>query len=300
MITDIIRIFKNSLDKSKLEWIIYLFIALILNFNFFIDLGLQDDHKPFNDDFKIARLIDYHSLKIITGGIILIFPIIYKLIFEVLPIKGIGIWIKEARKKEKIQSEIRNTKKTEINVKRTDIPVLENKPSSKLDYMEQLAENAEKFAKKLFLRSGVYLLIGSMIALIGITYFSLQRFDILENEKTTEIFLSYLPRFGALFFIEFIAFFFLKQYRVTMEDYKYYETIKRQYEYNLFKLKFLLQENENKTEITDKILNSLDFELIPNKLSSNQSTEYLESKKYSNEELKIFEKIIENIKPTKN
>jgi hypothetical protein len=300
MIQDITRIFKGSLEKANLEWIIYFFLAIVLNFSFFIYLGLQDDHKPLDDDFKIARLIDYHSVKIITAGIILIFPIIYKLIFEVLPIKGIGIWFKETRKKEKIQSENRNTKNSEKENKEVNTPKLESIPVSKLEYMEQLAQNAEKFARKLFLRSGVYLLIGSMIALIGITYFSIQRFDVSENEKTTEIFLLYLPRFGALFFTEFIAFFFLKQYRITMEDYKYYETIKRQYEYNLFKLKFLLQESEVKTEIIDKIFNSLDFELMPNKLLPNQSTESLESRKYSNEELKIFEKIIENIKPTKN
>ena len=289
--------FSDSLKRTNSEWIIYFFLAFVLNFSLFTDYGLKDDHNY--GQFNIAKLINYYSIRIITGGIILVFPIVYKLIFGVLPIKGIGIWLKESRLKGKKQNESEKTKKNIEKDQENNIPLVEREPIFELEYMELLAQNAEKFAKKLFLRSGVYLLIGSMIALIGITYFSLQGYGISGNGETIEKFLLYLPKFGALFFIEFIAFFFLKQYRITMEDYNYYETIKRQYEYNLFKLKFFREENEIKTEITDKIFKSLDFELMPNKLDSNQSTESLESRKYTNEELKIFEKIIENISPAK-
>ena len=41
------------------------------------------------------------------------------------------------------------------------------------------------------------------------------------------------PRFGILFFIELIAFFFLRQYKAAMEEFRYYEAIKRQREETL-------------------------------------------------------------------
>ncbi len=36
-----------------------------------------------------------------------------------------------------------------------------------------------------------------------------------------------LPGFGILFFIEFVAFFFLRQYRSALDEFRYYDAIRR-------------------------------------------------------------------------
>jgi hypothetical protein len=51
--------------------------------------------------------------------------------------------------------------------------------------------------------------------------------------KTTEVLFFFGSRFGVLFFIEFVAFFFLRQYRATMDEFRYYETAQRNREDNL-------------------------------------------------------------------
>jgi hypothetical protein len=51
-----------------------------------------------------------------------------------------------------------------------------------------------------------------------------------------------LPRFGILFFIETIAFFFLRQYRTAMDEYRYFEAIKRKREENFVLLCLLASE----------------------------------------------------------
>lgn len=70
-------------------------------------------------------------------------------------------------------------------------------------------------------------------------------------------FLEYLPRFGILFFIEYIAFFFLKQYRILMEEYRYYESIKRQRQ-DVLSVYLLIQEYNDNPEILNIIIDYID------------------------------------------
>lgn len=95
-------------------------------------------------------------------------------------------------------------------------------------------------AERLFSQSRIYLLFGCLIAIAGVSIFFYAKNSSIGNTSFQEMFngefvsilgfklFEYLPRFGVLFFIEYIAFFFLKQYRILMEEYRYYEAIKRE------------------------------------------------------------------------
>lgn len=113
-----------------------------------------------------------------------------------------------------------------------------------LDVQMLLSHNIQESkinAERLFSQSRIYLLFGCLIAMAGVSIFFYAKNNYIDNAMFLEMFnkgeslsilglkiFEYLPRFGVLFFIEYIAFFFLKQYRILMEEYRYYEAIKRE------------------------------------------------------------------------
>lgn len=78
-----------------------------------------------------------------------------------------------------------------------------------------------------------------------------------EATDLTSRLLQILPRFGVLFFIEYIAFFFLKQYRILMEEYRYYEAIKRERQ-DILSVYLLVKEYNDKPEIQKTIIDYID------------------------------------------
>ena len=81
----------------------------------------------------------------------------------------------------------------------------------------------------------LYLLLGISMVIAGVSVFVAPIFPSYEPElRFIDNVFIYIPRFGVLFFIEFIAFYFLKQYRLNMEDYRYYESVIRNMEESLF------------------------------------------------------------------
>lgn len=154
------------------------------------------------------------------------------------------------------------------------------------DYISRVLSNSEKLviqslmshyiqeskanSERLFSQSRTYLLLGCIIAISGVCVF----FFLNDSESINNIkdlcqnnnslfniliwrFLSILPRFGVLFFIEYIAFFFLKQYRILMEEYRYYESIKRERQ-DLLTAYLSIKEIEDKKEASDLLLKFMD------------------------------------------
>ena len=85
----------------------------------------------------------------------------------------------------------------------------------------------KEFSERIFNRSGVYLLLGSVIAIVGVVFFSMDRISFPGGIDLAAAIMWILPHFGVLFFIELIAFFFLRQYRAALDEYRYYERILR-------------------------------------------------------------------------
>lgn len=171
--------------------------------------------------------------------------------------------------------------------------------SEKEDYSEidggiglltQLVRNAEDLSNKIYKRSGVYLMFGVLIAFSGILYFSFQSASTSKDQDLYSIFLDLLPRFGILFFIEFIAFFFLKQYRAAMDEFRYYDSIKRNRESQL--ALYMIASCDFKETDFAAVVNKMNFFDRVGVLSQGESTEMLEASKINRNEFEAIKEII--------
>lgn len=238
----------------------------------------------------------------VLAGIALgIFPIVYFLIFSKLPIES----LREKRKNDKYIKHIKTIEEIEAlsegdNVSEayeTDFEKIIKNIDSKL-LMEQHSEASKSLSEKIYNRSGVYLLIGVLIAFMGMIFFYTQTIFLKEVVNINTLLFLMLPKSGVLIFIELIAFFFLKQYRASMEEFRYYEEIKRIREDNLA---IVLLANELKADKVDfkTLVEKCNFGKRVGILSKGETTEHVESKKLEKDELEILDKIIGIINKSK-
>lgn len=137
------------------------------------------------------------------------------------------------------------------------IPDSEPKQPVEKQLINNISES-KKNAERLFSRSGNCLLVGCVISILGVFVFYLLNMQ--ASQEATDLtsrLLQILPRFGVLFFIEYIAFFFLKQYRILMEEYRYYEAIKRERQ-DILSVYLLIKEYNDKPEIQKTIIDYID------------------------------------------
>ena len=78
-----------------------------------------------------------------------------------------------------------------------------------------------------------------------------------------------------------------------MDDFRYYEAIKRSREETLAVIKLLAISDESRDYLT--ILESLNFSSAVGKLEAGQTTEFIETQKYAKNEMELFAKIVEAI-----
>lgn len=110
--------------------------------------------------------------------------------------------------------------------------------------------------------------------------------------------IDYLPRFGALLLVEFVAFFFLKQYRVMLEEYRYYESLKRKRQDDL-SFALFLEFNKDNHELI-KIFSQRFSDIVPHKLAKDETTQVLETQKILNQEMDLIGKLTDLIKSIRN
>lgn len=238
----------------------------------------------------------------VLAGIALgIFPIVYFLIFSKLPIES----LRDKRKKAQHMKQIKTMEEIEAlseddDFSDTDGTVLDKivgDINCKL-LLEQHSDASKTLSEKIYNRSGVYLLIGVLIAFMGMIFFYTQTLFLKEVVNINTLLYLMLPKSGVLIFIELIAFFFLKQYRASMEEFRYYEEIKRVREDNLA---IVLLANELKTDKIDfkTLIEKCNFGKRVGILSKGETTEHIESKKLEKDELEILDKILGIINKSK-
>ena len=166
---------------------------------------------------------------------------------------------------------------------------------------KQLISNIEESkvnAERLFKRSNYSLIVGGTIAISGVLIFYILNLNT-DYNKFTDLFhfLGLIPRFGILFFIEYVAFFFLKQYRVLMEEYRYYEAIKRDRQ-NLLSLYYLVDKYKDEKDILELINTYFDKHAaeIPRYSGDNR----VKMEKSLNEDMDLISKIIKMIQVIKS
>lgn len=165
---------------------------------------------------------------------------------------------------------------------------------------KQLIDNIEESkinAERLFKRSSYNLIIGGAIAISGVLMFYILNLNTDYNKFTELIhFCGLIPRFGILFFIEYVAFFFLKQYRVLMEEYRYYEAIKRDRQ-NLLSIYYLVDKYKDEKDILELMNNYIDKHSV--EIPKYSGDNRIKMEKSLNEDMDIVSKITKLIQVIK-
>ena len=239
---------------------------------------------------------------ILLGIVAVLFPILFHLIFGALPFETLQRKIKK-QSTSNIYVENINVGESNKNIspsfedgieKTIKKEKFEAEPEELLNI---LALESNDLSRKIYNRSGVYLLIGVLIAFVGLAFFYTQTIELREIKEISNLVMLILPRFGILFFIEFIAFFFLKQYQSSMDEFRYYEEVKRCREDNLALVK-LASKDWKGIEFL-QLISMCNYNKKPGVISKDETTEILESKKLQKDEYEILLKLAELIKPLK-
>jgi hypothetical protein len=223
-----------------------------------------------------------------------IFPILFKLIFGKLPIE----MLRERGKTPSKSSTNVTGDNIVVNVINGTDDGVSNKNDVNEDYPMFCINQSSTLCERIFTRSGVYLLVGCLIAFIGIGIFYSPLFSVTKSPDLRQRMLDYLPRVSALFFIEFIAFFFLKQYKIMMDEYRYYEAVKRKRQDNYNLIAFIAK-NYAQPELVKMVTENMQQSYI-NKLANGETTEILETQKIANEEFNIIDKLTALVKEFKS
>jgi hypothetical protein len=167
---------------------------------------------------------------------------------------------------------------------------------SSLDPRQLMAlygESTSKLAERIFSRSNAHLFAGGVIASIGIGVFLYRSSQISSTTEWKVIIPVLAPGFGILFFIELVAFFFLRQYRSAMDDFRYFDAVRRSREESLVILK-MFAENPN-TVATQDVLAAMSIYSSAGKLGKDETTEIIEARKMQRDEALVFEKLAETV-----
>jgi hypothetical protein len=153
------------------------------------------------------------------------------------------------------------------------------------------AEESSQLARRVYSRAGVYLMVGVLIAIGGLGFFYVRSINLPPEKDLIDRALSLLPGFGVLFFIEFVALFFLRQHRAAMDDFRYYDGVSRHREENLVILS-MFAENKNVVPTAD-VIKAMNIYSGDAKLMHGETTEILEARRLQRDDIVIFEKLVE-------
>jgi|GEM_PF-3986352 len=188
----------------------------------------------------------------------------------------------------------------ELRKRRREFNVLySNGISSEESYYASLSESSRKLSSGLYNRAGAFLLFGGAVAIGGLIYFSYEftpTLDklIVDKDSPLKPLPFMLSKFGALIFLELLAFFLLRQYKFTMDEFRYYQGVQRLREENLFYIK-LLREEISKRDLVELLREGEAYDRIKN----TDSSLIIESKKLHNDELELLNKVVDKIKLAK-
>lgn len=226
--------------------------------------------------FRWIKEFSVNSVLTILG--IAIIPILYKLVTQRLPIEYLRI---------KKQEEIKENEEWENFDTDED-----NDYYTLAGQMEDNVWMAKKNSETIYSRSNTFLFSGTLLAILGVAFFywHSDTYPFISGAGITNLIELSLQRFGGLFFIEGIAFFFLKQYSNSMEDYRYYESIKHQRENQVT---IFLAIKENGIDYAKNLSTIASFNEDPNKLKKEETTQLLEAKKVIGPDTDVLQKVID-------
>jgi hypothetical protein len=185
--------------------------------------------------------------------------------------------------------------KSKIDSFYSDKAISESKQKSLLEDFESLGYRINSELARLRRSANLNLVIGTLTTALAITALGYEVFNSeFEITDTVKLLTHYLPRLSLIVFIEIFAFFFLKLYKATLEDIKYFNNEKTNIDFKLISLKTALNNEDPdliKLVIQELIRTERNF-----KLSKDESTVELEKIKNDTNNNQILAQLLEKLK----
>ncbi|HNN82434.1 MAG TPA: hypothetical protein PKL30_26395 [Leptospiraceae bacterium] len=113
----------------------------------------------------------------------------------------------------------------------------------------------------------------------------------LSQGEIVSISFQFLYKLAFILTIELISFFLLKQYRLSLDEARYFNNLLKENERNLVLIEILNYEKDKK--LREKVYNDIILQSSNSKLLAGESTEFLESKKLSKDDENLISKSLE-------
>lgn len=252
------------------------------------------------------EVISVRYVELLLAFATFFFPWVFRLIFGALPLES----LRRKRVQRHLEAptrpvETRGETQRTVEIQEAEIRVLSDalstdelssSPATKL--FAYYAASSRRLSQSIYSRAGVYLLVGVFVAFSGLAFFYAQTAQLAPSPQAgMALLVTLAPKFGILFFIELVAFFFLRQYRAAMDEFRYYEAIKRNREETLALIR-IAADSGKPIDPIDLVKNESFFSKA-GVLAKDQSSEIIESRKLEKNELDLLEKVIDVVSRSK-
>jgi hypothetical protein len=185
--------------------------------------------------------------------------------------------------------------KSKIDSFYSDKAISESKRKDLLEDFESLSYRINGELTRLRKSANLNLVIGTLTTICAILALGYEVFlNELEFNNTTKVLSHYIPRLSIIIFIEIFAFFFLKLYKTTLTDIKYFNNEKTNIDFKIISLKTAL--NTGDTKLIQLMLEELIKTERNFKLGKNESTVELEKIKNDTSNNQIIAQLLDKLK----
>lgn len=162
-----------------------------------------------------------------------------------------------------------------------------------VEYLSFLIKDSRDLANTVFKRGISYFIFALMVSVLGIILFFLRTGKAVENfdDKIYKFIFSVFDRFGMPIFVETVAFYLFRQFRITMDDFKYYNRITAIRESYLVIVK--LFKSDVPKQDRDKIVKVLDLYNDPDVLKGDQKLRSSDIRSVTNDELNFLKSLLD-------
>jgi hypothetical protein len=164
-------------------------------------------------------------------------------------------------------------------------------PKGPYDDYGDLAKSSRALAASLYDRSGVYLITGVLLAVGGIATFYFMRPQTGGADSVVSLVVALLPGSSMLLLVELIAFFFLRQSRAIMDEFRHFDHLAR-YREEVFAAMRLSAQADKPLDISELIAKGFYF-TRSERLGTGESTEIIEVRKLEKTEIDLLNKVVE-------
>jgi hypothetical protein len=272
------RCAKDTLVRRRfLELLIWASIALFVSSPAIIRLVSNlAAGVPFLQSLRL--MVKYNAVVVNVSILIALIPILSQMVFGGFPIMSLQQRLfasKPLRQAYESVGEGRvaagptalNEPSAIAELVETGISIEAAKSLDPRDLLALYAENTSNVTKRIYTRAGVFLLVAVTISIVGIAYFYHGIRDLPQATDYMDHVFGLLPSLSVLIFIELIALLFLRQHRAAMEDFRYFDAVRREREDKLVILK-MFAENSSKVSAAD-VLDAMDIYVQAGRQSRN-------------------------------